>query len=180
MSTTLPDENRRVLVIDDNASIHEDFSKILGDPEGDADLDAMFADLFGEIAASQDRPSFELSHAMQGQEGLEKVREALSEGAPYALAFVDVRMPPGWDGVQTVRRLWEVDPDLQVVLCTAFSDYSWRETIEALGHTDRLLILKKPFDTCEVQQMALALTRKWGLGRQARQLLGHIQELIPA
>ena len=74
------------------------------------------------------------------------VSQAVQAEAPYAMAFVDVRMPPGWDGVQTIKKMWEVDPDLQVEICTAFADYSWDEMIEELGESDRLLILKKPFD----------------------------------
>ena len=66
------------------------------------------------------------------------------------MAFIDVRMPPGWDGIETTGRIWEVDPEIQVVICTAFSDYSPDEMLAKLGRSDRLLILKKPFDNVEV------------------------------
>ncbi len=88
------------------------------------------------------------------------VRAERSKGTPYSVAFVDMRMPPGWDGIETSLKLWSADPSLQVVLCTAYSDYSWHETIEKLGAGDRFLILKKPFDTAEVRQLALALSVK--------------------
>ncbi len=74
-----------------------------------------------------------------------------------------MRMPPGWDGVQTIQRLWEVDPNVQVVICTAYSDYSWEEISKKLGLTDRLLILKKPFDPVEITQIATSLSEKWSL-----------------
>ena len=102
---------------------------------------------------------------------LDRVLQARKEGLPYAMVFLDVRMPPGWDGIETAQKLWEADPDLQIVLCTAYSDYSWQETVAALGRTDRLLILKKPFDRVEVCQLASALTEKWNLVLRERQSL---------
>ena len=89
------------------------------------------------------------------------VKKSLSENKPYALAFVDMRMPPGWDGLETIKHLWAHDHHLQVVICTAYSDYSWQETIAELGQNDKLLILKKPFDPTEIRQIALAMTEKW-------------------
>ena len=155
------EKNRRILVIDDNEAIHDDFRKILGAGNtGAAGLDEAEAALFGGACASTDAEGFEIDSAYQGQEGLELVRAALREGRPYALALVDVRMPPGWDGVETTTRLWQEDPELQVVICTAYSDYSWDEIIEKLGQTDRWMILKKPFDNIEVFQLASALTEK--------------------
>ena len=112
---------------------------------------------------------FEIDSAFQGQEGLQKVRSAIADGHPYAMAFVDIRMPPGWDGVETIGHLWDADPDLQVVICTAYSDYSWNEMRRHLGRSDSLLILKKPFDNIEVTQLAHALTRKWTVTRQAEE-----------
>jgi DNA-binding LytR/AlgR family response regulator len=69
----------------------------------------------------------------QGQEGWERVQQAIEKNQPYAVAFVDIRMPPGWDGVETTQKLWEVDPCLQVVICTAYSDYSWDELMTKVG-----------------------------------------------
>ena len=81
------------------------------------------------------------------------------------MAFVDIRMPPGWDGVETVCRIWEVDPEILVVICSAYSDYSWEEMVRKLGRNDRFLILKKPFDNIEVRQCAMALTERWSVSR---------------
>ncbi len=138
--------NRRILVIDDNEAIHQDFRKILNpEAQGAASLAASEAALFGE--APPQRQGFELDSAYQGEEGLAMVVRALAESRPYALAFVDMRMPPGWDGIETIERLWQVDAQLQIALCTAYSDYSWEALSERLDLSDRLLILKKPFDT---------------------------------
>ena len=181
--TTAPEQqdtqHKRIIVIDDTESIHDDFRKTLAGPENLADLEDEEAILFGEPTGStQASLSFEIDSAMQGQEGLEKVARAVTEGNPYALAFVDMRMPPGWDGVETIERLWDKDPNLQVVICTAYSDYSWDQVVERLGRNDRLLILKKPFDNAEVTQIAVALTQKWQATQQARMKVADLEDLV--
>lgn len=166
---------RRILVIDDNAAIHEDFRKILvKNPAPGDDLRDMETALFGSEAVGEEVPGFQVDVAFQGREGLEMVRAARKAGRPYALAFVDGRMPPGWDGVETIGHLWKAAPDLQVVFCSAYSDYSWREIHRKLGEADGLLILKKPFDNIEVLQMAHALTRKWELNRDVEGRLNRL------
>ncbi|MBN2021839.1 MAG: response regulator [Pirellulales bacterium] len=181
MTQTGIERNRRVLVIDDQESIHEDFRKILGAAgTGGQSLSEAEAAFFGE-ASTRNAASlepFELGFALQGQEGLEMARQAKAQGRPYAVAFVDMRMPPGWNGIETIARLWEECPELQVVICTAYSDYSWEETIERLGQTDRLLILKKPFDNIEARQLADALTEKWHLARQAELRLEDLARMV--
>ncbi len=159
--------NHRILVIDDNTSIHADFRKILC-PENSrkASLNKMGAALFDDAEPAVETLGFELDSAYQGQEGLEMVKKSLAENRPYAMAFVDVRMPPGWDGIETIARIWEVNPELQIVVCTAYSDYSWEEMRSKVGQPDSLLVLKKPFDNIEVQQLAHALTKKWSLNFQ--------------
>ena len=160
--------NQRILLVDDNTSIHADFRKILC-PENSrkAAVKKMGAVLFDKAQPAANQTSFELDSAFQGQEGLEMVKTALAEKQPYAMAFVDVRMPPGWDGVETIARIWEVDPEIQIVVCTAYSDYAWEEMRAKVGQPDSLLVLKKPFDNIEVQQLAHALTKKWLLNHQS-------------
>ena len=106
------------------------------------------------------------------------MKQALENGRPYAMAFVDVRMPPGWDGVETTRRILAVDPDIQIVICTAYADYSWEEMFEKIGNRDGLLILKKPFDTVEALQLAHALTEKWWLHQQSRQKMEELESRV--
>lgn len=174
------DKNRRILIIDDNRAIHEDFHKILDASNNAAALDAMDSALFGPANPSPaiQRQRYELDSAYQGQEGFEKVRRAIEAGRPYAMAFVDMRMPPGWDGVQTIEKIWQIDPDIQIVICTAYSDYSWDDILAKFGRIDRLLILKKPFDMAEVCQLACALTEKWSLARQAKLKLREMQAMV--
>jgi two-component system sensor histidine kinase/response regulator len=171
--------NRRVLVIDDNEAIHADFRKILTPaPVASDALLAAEAELFGTPRLPSERVQFDLVTATQGREGHELVVRAQADGQPFAMAFVDMRMPPGWDGLETIQRIWADCPEIEIVICTAFSDYSWEETVRRLGRTDRLLIVKKPFDHTEVLQVASALTHKWNLQQQARRTLADLSALV--
>ncbi len=176
--------NSRILIIDDNPAIHADFQKILGrtrvTPTALANAEAS---LFGDDSAPAPRavaklPAFELASAHQGKEGYAMVQQALAEGRPYALAFVDIRMPPGWDGVETMHHIWQIDPEIQIVICTAYSDYSWEEMTGGPERADSVLILKKPFDNIEVVQLSHALTKKWTLAQQARLSMEMLDQLV--
>lgn len=162
----------RVLIIDDNRALHEDYRKILAPERSESGLGDLETELFGESEASKVESSgvtFELASAFQGKEGFEKVHQAVQEGRPFALAFVDMRMPPGWDGLETIEHIWRASPELQIVVCTAYSDHSWSEISNRLGSTDQLLVLKKPFDRIEIIQAAHALVKKWCLSKNARE-----------
>lgn len=163
---TDPTHRYRLLIVDDNESIHADLRKILMQREDDPSLSADENLLFGTVRKST--TTFDVDSAFQGKEGLDRVRRSIAEQDPYALAFVDVRMPPGWDGIETIRHLWEVDPELQTVICTAHSDYNWDRISQQLGVSHNLVILKKPFDIIEVKQLAHALTTKWSAMKLAR------------
>jgi two-component system sensor histidine kinase/response regulator len=179
MNIINPQKNRRILLIDDNQAIHEDFHKILKKPKAPANgLAEAEAALFGETAPQMELPEFQIESAFQGQEGLDLIEKSLLEDHPYAMAFVDVRMPPGWDGVETTAKIWQKYPDLQVVICTAYSDYSWEEMLKKLGYSDRLIILKKPFDNIEVLQLAISMTEKWRLYQQAKLRLGDLEKMV--
>ena len=180
MKKSLPvTKNRRVLIIDDNRAIHDDFAKILSPFSATPGaLAASEAALFGPHVDVVQQTHFELGSAYQGQEGLRLVSEAREAGKPYAMAFVDVRMPPGWDGVETIRRIWEIDPDVQIVICTAYSDYSCSEIFAKLDQRDGWLILKKPFDGVEAFQLAHTLTEKWWLHQQSRRKMEELESRV--
>ena len=180
MNNASNEQKNRILIIDDNPSIHEDIRKILGSPEENDDRPGGSQSRCS-LAKSRPPPEqteFEIDSAFQGQEGLQKVQEAEAAGRPFALAFVDVRMPPGWDGVETINRIWQTHPHLQVVICTAYSDYSWEEMIRRIGKSDSLVILKKPFDNIEVLQLAHALTEKWHLSHEVKGRLKNLDLLV--
>jgi len=174
-----PNQNRRILVVDDNQAIHEDFRKVLSKPkDASSRLRAAEAELFGEESLPDAMPELEIDSAFQGTEALAMIEKSLQEGRPYSMAFVDVRMPPGWDGVETTAKIWEKYPDLQVVICTAYSDYSWQAMLKKLGYSDRLVILKKPFDNIEVLQLTISMTEKWRLYQQAKLRLGDLESMV--
>jgi PAS domain S-box-containing protein len=177
--TSVLDSNYRILVVDDNRAIHEDLRKIL--VATDEDSSALAADemlLFEAPSKTGLNRKFEIDSAFQGEEALKLVQQKQAENCSYALAFVDARMPPGWDGIETVMHLWEVDPRIQIVICTAYSDYSWQEIQSKLGYSHNLLILKKPFDNIEVIQLAHALTEKWLASRLAEAKLVDLDLMV--
>jgi diguanylate cyclase len=163
----------RVLVIDDNPAIHKDYRKILV-ADDEVQVSAAEAALFDGLQPQSARPTFHVDSAMQGKDGVERAAEALAAGRPYSVAFVDMRMPPGWDGLETIEHLWRVDPDIQVVICSAYADYDWLELLARLGHSDKLIVIKKPFEPIEILQCASALSRKW---QNARALKSHVESL---
>jgi signal transduction histidine kinase len=172
--------NRRVLVVDDMESIRLDFAKILGEPASPAGLAELEQSLFGapDPATAVPPVRFELGFAAQGLEGIAQVADQVATARPYAMAFVDVRMPPGLDGIETIARLWKLDPRLEVVVCTAYSDYTWREMLERLARPGQFLVLGKPFDSTAVRQLALALTEKWNLARAAERTQDELDVLV--
>lgn len=165
-----------IMIIDDNSSIHMDFIKVLTSSNTRTQLDYFEQKLFDKPLLNESEnsdtdsflPKFIFNTASQGNEAIKKIKQDLEQGIHYALAFVDIRMPPGWDGITTIKQMWKVDPDIQIVICTAYSDFSWGETVKELGMGDNYLILKKPFDIVVVRQLACALTRKWILMNNAK------------
>jgi len=176
----------RVLIIDDNKEIHKDFHKILtADTSNKSNLETISKQFFGEAneqsnvnAKASQLPILELISAYQGKESLEIVEQAQAKKNPFALAFVDIRMPPGWDGIETIEHIWQVDPDIQMVICTAYSDISWEEMTKRLPKSENLLILKKPFDNVEIRQLVAALTKKWKIQKELKHYISHLEEIV--
>jgi CheY-like chemotaxis protein len=153
---------KRLLIIDDSEAIHQDFRRILCPPENaiSSEVDEMADQLFDTAPASERvEQEYEVDSAFMGQEGLAKVEAALASGRPYALIFLDYRMPPGWSGVETLRHLRKVAPTVPVVLCSAYSDYSWEEIVREFGEGPRPLELRKPFNSHELRELAAQLTQ---------------------
>jgi CheY-like chemotaxis protein len=170
----LIEKNNRILIVDDNEAIHQDFRKILK-PRGSRNLNVaeVEASLFDDDPEPEyQRPTpviYELDFAFNANQALSCIEEAEAAGRPYAVVFTDVRMPPGPDGVQLVEKIIARAPYTEIVIVTAYADYSWEELIDRFGWTDRLLILRKPFDGITIKQIASTLTRKWMLGMESRQ-----------
>jgi len=169
----------KILIVDDNKNIHIDFKTIL---EGDPDttlLEEMEADFFGTINEKPiSNKSYKIDSAYQGEDAFELVKDSIKNNDPYALAFVDMRMPPGWDGISTIEKIWEIDNEIQIVICTAYSDNSWETITERLQRSENFLILKKPFDAIEVNQLSTALTEKWNLSKKAKLKMNQLEEMV--
>jgi len=186
-----PPTNRRILIIDDNREIHRDIIRVLqrGSENSRPPINPRQAEQLGFITPGG--PSelilpYEVASAFQGEEGFLMARQAQEAGRPFAAAFVDGRMPPGWDGVQTIQHLWTVSPEMQITICTAYADYTWEQIMETLGGHDNLMILKKPFDVIELQQITEAMIRRWNRNSFAElqiteleKLLGEIHDHLP-
>ncbi|MBU2512567.1 response regulator [bacterium] len=178
--------NHRILIIDDNKNIHEDFRKILLPGVDTSSIDKISRELFGEDEDLKYSKrivdvEYQIDSAYQGEEGVNMIKKAVEENRPYTLAFVDMRMPPGWDGLTTIEHIWEIDADVQIVMCTAYADYSWKDIIDRLTNTNNLLILKKPFENIEVKQITRSLIEKWqlisSLEKRAEELKSHQEYL---
>ena len=164
----------RILVADDLITIHDDYRKVLAAVTSGVSRDESGFS-FQPVSAP---PAFALECHTQGEAALAAAAQALAAGNPFHVAFLDVRMPPGIDGAETARRLRELDSSVQIVLCTAHSDYSLADIARRFPESDGLLILKKPFDPVEVQQMARSLCRKWTLADEHRALLRDLEQRV--
>jgi diguanylate cyclase len=174
-------EAARVLIVDENRALHDEYRKILGSSEGDSALTEQERRLHGETGRSRSAAlEFRVDSAYHGEEALRLVERAAGEQFPYCVAFVDLRMPPGWDGLEIIQWLWAADPRLQVVLCNAHSRYNWKQIAERLGQSPKLLLLKKPFEPIEVMQFAHTLTRKWRNECALREQLDSLEKVVTA
>ncbi|MFK5893330.1 MAG: ATP-binding protein, partial [Pseudomonadota bacterium] len=173
-------KSARILIVDDNKDIHDDFKLILdlSQAEQSNELDDLLEHVLDEKSIRNNgEHQFLLDSAFQGQEALQLVEKADQEGYPYTMVFMDIRMPPGWNGIETIRKIWKKYPDIEMVICTAYSDFSWEEINQTLGGSHRLLVLKKPFDRMEVKQLALSLSVK---SNYYKKYQDHIAELEKA
>jgi two-component system sensor histidine kinase/response regulator len=173
----------RILIADDNASIHSDIKTILsGTRRVSMELREMERELFEDEVhpggTATDKYSYAYEHAYQGEEAVAQVRKAIEEGDPFSIIFMDVRMPPGMDGIQATRAIREIDPDVEIVIATAYSDYSWEDIVDELGYSDKVLFLKKPIDPTALRQTTLTLTTKWVLQQEHRNHTRNLEQEV--
>lgn len=177
----------RILIADDNKDIHEDVKYILDlsseEMEDYQETRLLKEELFGESSVSEKTETkidvkYRIDDAYQGEEAVRMVQSAVDAGDPYSLIFMDVRMPPGIDGIEATERIWAIDPDVGVVICTAYSDYSWNQIVLKLGQNDNLLFIRKPFDNIALKQIALAMTTKWSLKIQVNEYIENLEKQV--
>ena len=165
--------NYRVLVVDDQEEIHNDFEEMLSSGPTKRATDEL-ADAFVSQSDKPVLPQFELSHATSGEEACAMVKAAEEANRPFALAYVDVRMPPGADGIETVRQIRQFERDLEIVIMTAYSDKTLTDIVNDMELLHKLLYIRKPFSREEIQQITLSLTGKWNIEQE---LAKHQREL---
>ena len=157
--------NNRVLIVDDRPEIHDDFGEMLDPSAAESAADEL-AEAFLAEDGTTAFPDFELLHAMSGEDACEVVRTAREARRPVALAYVDVRMPPGIDGVETVRRVRAIDTEIELVMMTAYTDRRVSDIVRNMELLHKLLYIRKPFAREEIQQITLSLVAKWNVERE--------------
>ena len=172
----MDDLNTRVLIVDDQAEIHSDFQEILSEANSKITSDDL-AEAFLSVDAENSGtylPTFELTHASSGKEAYQIVKAAKAAGCPFAVAYIDIRMPPGMDGIETIRRIREFEKNLEIVIMTAYTDKPLHEIVMNMELLHKLLYIRKPVAREEIQQITLSLVEKWNVEQAA---LRHQQEL---
>jgi len=171
--------NRKILIIDDDENILRDYESILEIKENEKDNDLDMIKDFLEMKPNQENKiNYEIEYASQGEERYKKILNAFNQGIPFALVFLDMRMPPGWDGLKTAKKIRELDTNIEIVIVTAFADVPRSELVSEIGHVDKLLYLKKPFAPEEIEQLALNLTYKYYLREKNQQFNDSLKKLI--
>ena len=167
------DWNYRVLVVDDQREIHQDFEEMLTPSFAETSTDDLAEAFVSEVDESF-LPKFKLLHARSGSEAYNIVKTTIETDEPIAVAYIDIRMPPGMDGIETTRRIRAIDENIEVVLMSAYTDKSLGEIVHEMDLLHKLLYIRKPFAREEIQQITLALAEKWNveseLGDKRRQL----------
>jgi serine phosphatase RsbU (regulator of sigma subunit)/anti-sigma regulatory factor (Ser/Thr protein kinase) len=175
----------RILIVDDNKSIHEDIQRILQSAVVSQD-EPKFSQIETELFGKENKAEkanfvsiqYVIDNAYQGEEAVRMVEQAAKDGKNYSLVFMDVRMPPGMDGISAIEAIWKVVPDTEVVICTAHSDYSWDDILGRLGSSDHLLFLRKPLDSVAVKQTALAICRKYQIGKELEKYVRNLEQMV--
>ena len=161
---------KRLLIVDDEQAMHDSYTRSFAVQRGAQEdaLGAMAAELFGDDApdAADEAEAFDLTHCHQGLDAVAAVEAAIAAGTPYAVAFIDIRMPPGIDGRETARRIRALDPEINLCIVTGFSDFSPVEISKVAGPADKIFYIAKPFEVAEIVQTATALAHRWEIDRE--------------
>jgi CheY-like chemotaxis protein len=176
------ERNTKILVVDDQKDLRFQLAKLLENAgkksETNSLVEQMRARLLGEKdeeegESAEDEEnttgSYIVETAAQGQDAFEMVKKSLEDKDPYSVMFLDMRMPPGWDGLETAKRIREVDKDLEIVIMTAYADHDQSKIAEEVGVPEKMLYIKKPFQAEEIFQLALSLTSKWSIEKRTKQ-----------
>jgi diguanylate cyclase (GGDEF)-like protein len=172
----------RVLVVDDDVLLIEEYLRCLGeDYEPDSatttltDLEKV---LFGDETDEKGAARFHVDSCNQGDAAVEAVEKAVSKGEHYAVVFIDVRMPPGIDGIEAARRIRKLDPDVNIVVVTASVSAQIDNLDAEVPPADKIFFFKKPFHSAECRQLAAALCGKWHADMALRQANEELEQRV--
>ena len=172
----------RVLAVDDEEKIRDAYRLTLCPPddleERSVELAELESKLFETTAAKTKKPGFDVELCSQGVDAIQAVREGLDAGAPFAVAFIDVRMPPGIDGIETAIRIREIDPNINIVIVTGYSDHHPAQIADRVPPADKLLYYQKPLQAVELEQLARALAGRWHADREIASAAGRLNHLL--
>ena len=158
-------QNNLVLIVDDQHEIHDDFEEMLKPSFAQSSADDLAASFMREKEEVW-LPEFELLHVSNGEEALSIIQAGKESGRPIAVAYIDIRMPPGIDGIETIRRIRKIDRDIEIVIMTAYTDKALPEILHDMELLHKLLYIRKPFAHEEIQQITLSLVEKWNIERE--------------
>lgn len=182
--TDRPNNAIRILAADDEESFIELYEAVLGDEadeeeaELSSELDQLTDNLFGPSPSTATDRVFDLTVCDQGEQAVQAVQAALEENRPYAVAFLDVRMPPGMDGIRTAEQIRKLDPYIEFVIVTAYADMHPLDISRRIPPEDKLLYVQKPFHPQEIHQFASALSSKWISARELRTIHTQLEKRI--
>ena len=171
--------NRRVLIVDDQKEIHDDFADTLNPGLAEWSTD----DLAAAFAAGEKPfflPDFELMHAMGGEEACQIIEAGKQVNRPIAVAYIDIRMPPGIDGIETIHRIRKIDRDIEIVIMTAYTGKSLAEIIEDMELLHKVIYIRKPFAPEEIQQITLSLVGKWNVEQKLNESHQRLESVLNA
>ncbi|MHC5091543.1 MAG: response regulator transcription factor, partial [Planctomycetota bacterium] len=155
--------NNRILLVDDEPLILDELGKVLSPSEAsNTELNELENRLFNNSKTNRRKAaSYNVCCCCQGDEAIHEVEESIEKNEPFAVAFIDIRMPPGPDGVSTAEEIRKLDPNIQIVMMTGYSDFDISEIAHRIPPEDKLLYMQKPIHSQEIRQFALALAAKW-------------------
>lgn len=170
--TTEKTATNRVLVVDDDKALIGEYLRCLGEgfepDEATTTLSDLEKVLFGEVTDERGAARFDVQSRNQGEHAVEAVRDAVKTASPFAIVFLDIRMPPGIDGIETARRIREIDPNINIVLVTGSLSPEPDDLGKEIPPADKIFFFKKPFHAVECRQLAAALCGKWHADRALR------------
>jgi len=180
----LNDRPLRLLAVDDEKIILTLYERILTPKRKPSprvgELNELAQQLFGETPSPTSALAVELITCQQGDEAVTVVQAALAEHRPFAVVFLDVRMPPGPDGVSTAEQIRAIDSQIEIVIVTAYSDIHPSEIERRVRPAHKLLYLQKPFHAPELIQLASSLSAKWLVECELHNMYAELEQRVAA